>query len=256
MAFTLPVNRFKAALMAREKPITGLWLSMGSTAGTEILSDAGFDFVVIDGEHGPLTIDAVQTQLRAAEQGGSAIAARVPVNETWIIKQYMDVGAQTLVVPMIDTPAQAEAAARAMRYPPEGNRGAAAGVRAARYGRVPDYLNVANAEACLIAQVETAEALENLEAIAAVPGVDALFIGPSDLSASMGFTGRSTSPEMEKVIEDAIRRIKACGKPACTLSFDPETAKRYLSWGADMVAVGSDSGLLARAAAGLRKQFA
>lgn len=254
--FSVPKNRLKADLLARDRKLTGLWLALGSEPATEICADAGFDFVCVDGEHAPLDQDLVRRQLSAAELGSTAIVARPPVNEAWVIKQMLDSGAQTLIIPMVDTPEQAEAAVSACLYPPQGTRGAAGAVRAARYGRIRDYLTAANPEICIIPQVETMLAVDNIEAICAVPGVDAIFIGPSDLSASMGFTGRSTAPEVEEVIKTSIARIHACGKPVATLSFDVATAKRYMDYGAEMVAVGSDSTLLLKAAAELRRAFA
>lgn len=254
--FSVPVNRLKADLLARSRKMTGLWLALGSEPATEILADAGFDFVCVDGEHAPLDQDLIRRQLSAAELGSTSIVARPPVNEAWVIKQMLDSGAQTLIIPMVDTAEQAEAAVAACLYPPLGIRGAAGAVRAARYGRIRDYLTAANPEICIIPQVETQLAVDNIEAICAVPGVDAIFIGPSDLSASMGFTGKSTAPEVDAVIKESIARIHACGKPVVTLSFDVTVAKRYFEFGADMVAVGSDSSLLMRAAAELRKTFA
>lgn len=254
-AFDLPKNRFKAALRAAERPQLGLWLALGSTTATEILADAGYDYLVIDGEHAPLDIDLIRAQLVAGAAGDTPMIVRPPVNEPWIIKQICDAGAQTLIVPMVDTPEQAEAAVAAAHYPPRGIRGAAGGVRAARYGRIPDYLRKANAEICVIPQIETVEAVRNIPAIAAVEGVDALFIGPSDLSASAGHLGRPTCPEMEEIIRQALSDIRAAGRPAAILSYNPDTARRYLDWGADMVAVGSDGALLMRAAAELKKGF-
>lgn len=255
-AFDLPVNRFKSALAARERPQLGLWLSMGSATATEVLADAGYDFLVIDGEHAPLDIDLIHRQIAAAELGGTPVAVRPPVNEAWIIKQICDAGAQTLVIPMVDTAEQAEAAVAAAHFPPRGVRGAAGAVRAARYGRVRDYLQQANREVCVIAQIESPEAVRNIPTIAAVEGVDALFIGPSDLSAAMGHVGEPTHEDVESTIREAIAAIHAAGRPAGILSYDPETARRYLGHGADMIAVGSDGVLLMRAAAQLRERFA
>ncbi|MDF2233399.1 HpcH/HpaI aldolase/citrate lyase family protein [Albimonas sp. CAU 1670] len=249
--FSLPRNAFKAKLAARKDPVLGLWLMLGADASTELLADAGFDYVLIDGEHAPLDIDLMRRQIAAAERGASSVVARPPVNEAWVLKQLLDAGAQSFIIPMVDTAEQAEAAVQACHYPPRGIRGAAGVVRAARYGRIPGYLTKANAEICVVPQVETLTAVENIEAICAVDGVDAIFIGPSDLSASMGFTGQPGAPEVDEVIRSSIARIHACGKPACTLGFDEATVAKYLEMGADMVAVGSDVTLLLRGAAAL-----
>lgn len=253
--FPLPKNAFKAALAAREKPVLGLWLMLGSDPATELLADAGFDYVLIDGEHAPLDIDIIRRQIAAADHGTASVVVRPPVNETWVLKQMLDAGAQSFIIPMVDTAEQAQAAVAACLYPPEGVRGAAGVVRAARYGRIPGYLTKANAEICVVPQVETMTAVENIEAICAVPGVDAIFIGPSDLSNSMGFPGRPRAPEVDAVIKESIARIHACGKPVCTLGFDEATVKTYLDFGADMVAVGSDVTLLLRGAAELLAKF-
>ena len=253
--FALPRNAFKAALAAREKPVLGLWLGLGSTSATELLADAGYDFLCVDGEHSPLSIEGMRSQIAAAERGASSVVARPPVNEDWVIKQLLDAGAQSLIVPMVDTAEQAEAAVRAAKYPPEGIRGAAGVVRAARYGKIPGYLTAANAEICVVPQVETVTAMENIEAICAVEGVDAVFIGPADLSASMGLTGQLDAPELHAAVKDCIERIHAAGKPACTLAFDPAAVARYLDYGADMVAIGSDITLLSAGAGALLNHF-
>lgn len=254
-AFDLPKNRFKAALTARERCQVGLWLSLGNAPAAEILADAGYDWLVIDGEHSPLDIDLIRELLTATEWGDTPVIVRTPINEAWVIKMICDAGAQTFVVPMVDTPEQADAAVQAVRYPPRGIRGAAGGARAARYGRIPGYLTKADAEMCLIAQVETPLSISNIPAIAEVEGVDALFIGPSDLSANMGFLGQPTHPEVEEAIKNAIAAIHDAGKPAGILSYDPVTAQRYAGYGADMLAVASDASLLLKAAADLRKTF-
>ena len=254
-----PENTFKTRLTGGEGPaLTGFWLSLGSEGAAECLAGAGADFVVVDGEHAPNDLDLMRRQLMAAELGAAGatpVLARTPVNEAWVIKQLMDAGARTLIVPMVDTPEQAAAAARAMRFPPEGIRGVAGGTRATGYGRIPDYLTTANEGACCIVQIESREAVDNLEAIAATPGVDGLFIGPNDLAASHGRLGGAESPEMDAVIQDVIARIGAAGKPACILAFRPETAMKYRDWGARMVVIGSDTSLLTAGASALLAHF-
>jgi 4-hydroxy-2-oxoheptanedioate aldolase len=254
-AFDLPKNRFKAALAARERAQIGLWLSLGSAAATEMMADAGFDFIVVDGEHSPLDIDLIHAQIARAQLGDTPIVVRPPANEPAMIKQICDAGAQTLIVPMVDDAEQAEAAVAAAHYPPRGIRGVAGGVRASRYGRIPDYLRRANDEICVVVQIETERAVNNIDEIAAVPGVDALFIGPADLSASMGCLGRMTDPDMEKFIAETLGAIRLAGKPAGILSFDPEVAQRYLGYGADMLVAASDATLLMGAAEARRKMF-
>lgn len=256
---TAPVNGFKRRLAGEGGTLHGFWLSLASEGTAELLAGSGADFVVVDGEHAPNDLDLMRRGLMAAElgaaRGETQIVARSPINEAWVIKQLMDAGARSLIVPMVDTPEQAEAAARAMRFPPEGNRGVAGGTRASGYGRIPDYLTTANAQACCIVQIESRTAVDNLEAIAAVEGVDGLFIGPNDLSASYGFLGATESPEMESRIEEVIGRINAAGKASCILAFNPATALRYRGYGARMVVVGSDTTLLTAGAGALLSEF-
>ncbi|GAA4335917.1 4-hydroxy-2-oxoheptanedioate aldolase [Variovorax defluvii] len=253
-----PANPFKQALAAQRAQI-GLWLGLADAYSTEICAGAGFDWLLIDGEHSPNGLRSVleQAQAIAAYPGVNAIA-RVPLGHgdagTALIKQYLDLGVQTLLVPMVDTAAQAQALVRAMRYPPQGIRGMG-GARASRWGRYPAYANEANAQVCLLVQAETREALANLEAIAAVEGVDGVFIGPADLSASMGHVGNAGHPEVQAAIEDAIARIGRAGKAAGILTPDETLAQKYLDMGALFVAVGLDTNLLVRATSSLAARF-
>lgn len=250
-----PINQFKARLQAGEVQI-GLWMALASSNSTELLSHCGYDWLVLDGEHSPNDIPLMLQQLQAAQSGAAHIVARVPAGEVWMVKQVLDLGAQTVLVPMIDTAEQAREMVRAMRYAPEGIRGMGALGRASRYGLTPDYLTTANAQTCLLVQVETVKALKNLEDICAVEGVDGVFIGPADLSADMGFPGNQAAPEVQAVIKDAIERISAAGKPAGILVWGAEAGKRSVEWGAKFVAVGHDVGLLREAALHLRRQMA
>jgi 4-hydroxy-2-oxoheptanedioate aldolase len=246
-----PVNPFKQALKEGRTQI-GLWLGLADAYAAEICAGAGFDWVLIDGEHSP-------NDLRSTLQIAQAIAAypqthaiaRVPMGHgqvgQMLIKQYLDIGIQTLLVPMVDTPEQAQALVRSLRYPPQGVRGFG-GARASRWGRYADYPQRANDEVCLLVQLETRQALDNLEAIAAIDGVDGLFIGPSDLAASMGHLGQSTHPEVQQAIDDAIRRIRACGKAPGILTLDEKLARHQLGLGAQFVAVGIDHNVLSRGA--------
>lgn len=253
-----PTNPFKQALAEKRTQI-GLWLGLADAYCAEICAGAGFDWLLIDGEHSPNGLRSVlqQAQAIAAYPGANAIA-RVPVGHgdvgTALIKQYLDLGLQTILVPMVDTPAQAQAIARAMRYPPHGIRGMG-GARASRWGRYPAYAKEANEQVCLLVQAETREALANLDAIAAVDGIDGIFIGPADLSASLGHVGDPNHPEVQAAIADAIARIQRAGKAAGILTPDEAQARKYLELGALFVAVGLDTNLLARSTSALAARF-
>lgn len=213
-------NAFKAALADPSRArLTLCWLSLASDAVAELLGQAGFSACLIDGEHAPNDVEAIRRQIMAVELGGvSSAIARTPVNEAWVIKRLMDAGAQTILVPMVDTAEAAAEAAAALRFPPEGTRGVAGASRAAGFGGYrKNYLTTANAEACCLVQIESFKAVENIEAIAEVKGVDALFIGPSDLAASLGHLGSPNAPEVQRVVDAAIARIVATGKPCSRL---------------------------------------
>ena len=254
----LPANPFKQAL-AEKRPQIGLWLGLADAYSTEICALAGFDWLLIDGEHSPNDLRSIlqQAQVIAAYPDSHAIA-RVPVGHgsagTALIKQYLDLGLQTLLVPMVDTAQQAAALVRAMRYPPEGVRGMA-GARAARWGHYPRYAKEANAQVCLLVQIETREGMANLEPIAATEGVDGVFIGPADLSAALGHVGDPMHPQVQSTIQGAIARILESGKAAGILASDEALARSYLALGATFVAVGLDHQLLARATRALAASF-
>jgi len=253
-----PENLFKKAL-AERRPQIGLWLGLADAYSAEICAGAGFDWLLIDGEHSPNGLASVLAQAQAiAAYPDSHAIARVPLGHgdagTALIKQYLDLGVQTLLVPMVDTAAQAEAIVRATRYAPAGVRGMG-GARASRWGRYTDYATAANAQVGLLVQAETREALDNLDAIAAVDGVDGVFIGPADLSASMGHPGNAGHPDVQAAIADAIRRIRAAGKAPGILTPDEALAREYLKQGALFVAVGLDTNLLARGTATLAARF-
>lgn len=253
-----PQNPFKQALAAK-RPQIGLWLGLASAYSTEICAGAGFDWLLIDGEHSPNDLQSILAQAQAiAAYPGSHAIARVPVGHgnigVTLIKQYLDLGIQTLLVPMVDTQQQAADLVRAMRYPPLGIRGVG-GARASRWGRYPNYAKEANAQVCLLVQAETREAIANLDAIAATEGVDGVFIGPSDLSATHGHVGNPAHPEMQALIEDAIRRIVKAGKAAGILTPDETQAGKYLDMGATFVAVGLDSNLLMKHTSLLASRF-
>ncbi|MET3515960.1 4-hydroxy-2-oxoheptanedioate aldolase [Pseudacidovorax sp. 1753] len=248
-------NSFKNALAARQAQV-GLWLSMADSYAAEACATAGFDWLLIDGEHAPNNVLSILPQLQSVAAYRSHPVVRAVNGDTALIKQLLDIGAQTLLVPMVDTAEQAAALVSATRYPPEGIRGVGAAVaRASRWGARRDYLNEANDEVCLLVQAETRTALQNLEAICAVDGVDGVFIGPADLAASMGHRGKAGHPEVLAAIDDAIRTIVASGKAAGTLTSDATLARRYLDLGATFVAVGLDITLLVQATRKLAADF-
>jgi 4-hydroxy-2-oxoheptanedioate aldolase len=254
---TLLVNTFKQAL-AEKRPQIGLWLGLADTYSAEICAGAGFDWLLIDGEHAPNDLRSILGQLQAIAPYASHPIARLPVGHghigTTLIKQYLDLGVQTLLVPMVDTPEQAAELVRAMRYPPQGIRGMA-GARASNWGRNPSYVHEANAQVCLLVQAETETALRHLDEIAALEGVDGVFIGPADLSASMGHVGNPGHPQVQSAIADAISRIAKAGKAAGILATDEALARHYLALGATFVAVGLDTRLLVQATSLLASRF-
>jgi 4-hydroxy-2-oxoheptanedioate aldolase len=250
----LPVNRFKRAIAAGQLQI-GLWCSLCSNIAADIVRDSGFDWLLIDTEHSPNDIPDVLSQLQACEGGAATPIVRPAWNDMVLIKRCLDLGTQTLLVPYVQNPAEAKRAVEAVRYPSAGSRGVAVASRASRYGRVADYLKKANSEICLLVQVETRGAMDELEAIAAVEGVDGVFIGPSDLSASLGHIGDPAHPDVQKALETCVRRLRAAGKPAGILSGNEEEVRRYIGWGYTFVAVGSDVALLGRGADALAKKY-
>ena len=256
-----PANAFKKALADKQVQI-GLWLGLADPYTTEICAGAGFDWLLVDGEHAPNDVRSILAQLQAIAPYDSHPIARVPMGHghlgEMLIKQYLDVGVQTLLVPMVDTAGQAALLVRATRYPQNDSGGGIRGMggaRASRWGRYPKYANEANAQICLLVQAETQTALNNLDAIAATEGVDGVFIGPADLSASMGHVGNPGHPQVQAAIEDAIKRISKAGKAAGILTPDEAQARHYLELGALFVAVGLDTALLARHTSALAARF-
>jgi 4-hydroxy-2-oxoheptanedioate aldolase len=244
-------NPFKAALRQGRRQ-TGLWQALANSYTTEICAGAGFDWLLFDGEHAPNDIPLLLAQLQAAAAYPVHAIGRPPAGDPHIIKRYLDIGFQTLLMPFVETAEQAGALVRAVRYPPSGIRGVAPGLsRAARWGRIPDYLDRADDEICLLAQIESVAGIDNLDEICAVDGVDGLFIGPADLSAAFGYRGRPDHPEMVARLEEAIGRIVASGKAAGILALDPAFADRCAALGCTFIAVGTDAGLLARASSDL-----
>ena len=241
----LLTNTFKAGLAIGRTQI-GFWQALANPYTAEICATAGFDWLLFDGEHAPNDVPLMLAQLQAVSAYPVHAVARPPLGDARLIKQYLDIGFTTLLIPFVETPEQAKALVAATRYPPEGIRGVAAGiVRASRWNSIPQYLHRADAEICVLVQIETREGLENISAIAAVNGVDGVFIGPSDLSAALGYRGAPDHPHVVSAIEQAIGKIRAAHKPAGILSADLALAKRYIELGCRFVAVGTDAGLLA-----------
>lgn len=259
-----PINSFKQALAQREAQI-GLWLGLANAYTAEILAGTGYDWLLVDGEHAPNDLRSILHQLQAIASASSALPpgaraphaiARVPVGDTALIKQYLDIGAQTLLVPMVDTPEQARQLVRATRYAPEGVRGMGSALaRSSRWQAYPRYVHEANQQVCLLVQAETVEAMANLDAIAATPGVDGVFIGPADLSASMGHPGNPGHPDVQAAIHDGITRILRAGKAPGILATNEAQARQWLAAGALFVAVGVDTMLLTSAAQALLARF-
>jgi 4-hydroxy-2-oxoheptanedioate aldolase len=250
----LPRNTFKHAIAKGELQI-GLWCSLCSPITTEIVSHSGFDWLLLDTEHSPNEVPDVLAQLHASQAGTASAIVRPAWNDIVLIKRYLDIGAQSLLIPFVQTPEEARRAVEATRYPPGGIRGITGSGRASRYGRVKDYLKNAGQEICVLVQVETKSALDQIEAIASVDGIDGVFIGPNDLAASFGHIGNWGHRDVQAALEDAVRRLKKIGKPAGILTPNEEEAKRFIEWGYVFVAVGADLGLLARGADALAKRF-
>lgn len=250
----LPTNTFKRAILSGQ-PQIGLWSHLCSALSTEILADAGFDWLLLDMEHSPNELPDVLAQLQAMKGGTASAIVRPPWNDMVTFKRLLDIGVQTLLVPYVQTEAEARQAVAFTRYPPQGVRGYAGAPRASGYGRVKDYAHRCADELCVLVQVETVQGLNNLEAIANVQGVDGVFIGPGDLSAALGHLGNPKHPEVLAKIDDAIERIRACGKAPGILTGDTALAQHHLDRGCLFVAVGADQNLLRDSAQALAQRF-
>ncbi len=250
----LPHNALKHAIREGRSQI-GLWSSLSSNYTVEVIAGAGFDWILLDTEHSPNDLESVLQQAQAAAAYPVSTVARVPWNDMVTIKRFLDIGIQTLLVPYVCSVAEATDAVRFTRYPPAGVRGVAGSTRATRFGRVKDYARRAHEEICLLVQVETKGALDRLEDICGVDGVDGVFIGPADLHASLGYTGEINRPEVVTMIEEAMRRIRRCGKAPGVLAFAEDDIRRYIAAGALFTAVGSDAGILARGAEALCAKY-
>ena len=250
----LPQNSFKRALRAARAQI-GLWSSLSSNYTVEVIAGAGFDWILLDTEHSPSELENLLTQLQAAAPYATHPVVRVAWNDMVTIKRVIDVGAQSLLVPYVSSAAEAKNAVSYTRYPPSGVRGVAGTTRATRFGRIKDYARRAHEEICLLVQVETEQALQSIESICAIDGVDGVFIGPADLHASLGHTGEIANPKVKPLIDEAIRRIRQCGKAPGILTPNEADARHWLECGALFVAVGADVGILARGAEALAAKF-
>ena len=247
---------FRDALAAADRPLAGMWVCSGSPLIAELCAGAGLDWLLGDAEHSPNGLESILAQLQAIHGYPVTTMVRPPVNDTVLIKQYLDLGVQNLLIPMVHSVAEAEAAVAATRYPPEGVRGVGSALaRAARWNRVPDYLAHASDTISVTVQIESAAAVEAVEDILKVDGVDAIFVGPSDLAASMGVLGQQEHPEVRAAVEQCLEAAKRDGKPAGVNAFNPDTARHYLDAGASFILVGADVALLARGSETLAAQF-
>jgi 4-hydroxy-2-oxoheptanedioate aldolase len=250
----LPQNHFKRALAEGRQQI-GLWCSLPGAYVAEAVAGSDFDWLLLDTEHSPGDPLTVMSQLQAVAPYPVSAVVRPASNDAVLVKRFLDLGAQSLLIPYVQNAEEAAAAVAAMRYPPEGIRGVSGVTRATRFGRVAGYAKRAHEELCLLVQIETQQALDQLEQIAAVDGVDGVFIGPADLAASLGHAGEPGHPRIKAIIEEAIARIRACRKPAGILTPDTAFAKRCIELGTTFTAVGVDANILARSTEALAKQF-
>lgn len=248
-------NRFKKAISEGRQQI-GLWSTLSTAFAAEAVAGAGFDWLLLDTEHSPGDVLTVMAQLQALS-GYAELSpvVRPATNDPVLIKRFLDVGAQSLLIPYVQSADEAAAAVAAVRYPPAGIRGVSALTRATQFGRIKDYATAASDEICVLVQIETQAGLDALESIASVDGVDGVFIGPADLAASLGHIGALDHPVVVAAVEDAIHRIAKIGKPSGILTGSPQFAERCIELGTCFTAVGVDVGLLARAADALLKRF-
>ena len=247
---------FRDALASTGRPLAGMWVCSGSPLVAELCAGSGLDWLLVDAEHSPNGLESILAQLQAVNGYPVHTLVRPPVNDTVVIKQYLDLGVQNLLVPMVNSAAEAEAAVAATRYPPEGVRGVGSALaRAARWNRIPDYLARAGDTISLTVQIESEAAVAAVAEILKVDGVDGIFLGPSDLAASMGLLGQQEHPKVRAAVEHCLAAATAAGKPAGVNAFNPATAKSYLAAGAAFVLVGADVALLARGSEALAAEY-
>ena len=250
-----PINMFKQAL-ANGETVIGCWLSLANSFSTEAMGTTGFDWLLVDSEHSPNDIRSLREQLIALDSSPSTAVVRVPIGETWIIKQVLDIGAQTILVPMVESAEEARELVRACRYPPDGIRGVGyVTSRAGGFGTIPDYGKTADEQICLLVQVENRAGLDALDEILEIDGIDGVFIGPADLSADLGHMSDMMHPDMQKVIMGSIEKIAASGKAAGILSLNDEMTQKSLDAGARFVAVGIDMVTLTTTASALSAKW-
>jgi 4-hydroxy-2-oxoheptanedioate aldolase len=251
-----PEAGFSAALAAAGRPLAGMWVCSGSPLVAELCAGSGLDWLLIDAEHSPNGLESLLAQLQAVHGYPVLPVLRPPVLDPVLIKQYLDLGAQTLLIPMIDTPELAELAVRSAHYPPQGIRGVGSALaRASRWNRVDGYLQTAGDAVSIIVQIESREAVENIEQIVAVPGLAGVFLGPADLAASMGVLGQQEHPDVIAAVEHCIAVARAHGVSAGVNAFAEPLARRYLEAGASFVLVGADVSLLARGSEALAARY-
>jgi 4-hydroxy-2-oxoheptanedioate aldolase len=247
---------FRDALADSGRPLAGMWVCSGSPLVAEICAGAGLDWLLIDMEHSPNGLESVLAQLQAVGASPVTPVVRVPIGDVVTLKQVLDLGAQNLLVPMVSSAAEAEELVAAVRYPPRGRRGVGSALaRSARWNRVDDYLAHADEHVSLFVQIETAEGVEAAAEIAAVDGVDGVFVGPSDLAASMGLLGQQTHPDVTAAVMRTFDAVRRAGKPVGVNAFDPAAAQAYLDAGAAFVLVGADVALLARGSEALAHRW-
>ena len=244
------------ALASSPRPLAGMWVCSGSPLVAEICAGAGLDWLLIDMEHAPNGLESVLAQLQAVAAYPVVPVVRVPVGDPVIIKQVLDLGARTILVPMVSSPAEAQKVVEAARYPPRGRRGVGSALaRSARWNRIDDYLTGADAHVSVFVQIETVQAVEVAADIAAVDGIDGVFVGPSDLAASMGLLGQQTHPDVTAAVRRAFADVLSSGTPVGVNAFDPAGADQYLAAGASFILVGADVAVLARASESLAARF-
>jgi 4-hydroxy-2-oxoheptanedioate aldolase len=247
---------FRDALAHADRPLAGMWVCTGSPLVAEICAGSGLDWLLVDMEHSPHSLESVLTQLQAVAAYPVTPVVRVPTGDVVTIKQVLDLGTQNLLVPMVSSAQQARAVVEAVRYPPRGRRGVGSALaRSARWNRVTGYLEDADEHVSLVVQIETTEGVAAAAEIAAVDGVDGVFVGPSDLAASMGLLGRQDHPDVVAAVHRTFEAVRAAGKPVGVNAFDPALARGYVGAGAAFVLVGADVTLLARGSESLAERF-
>lgn len=250
-----PINEFKSALK-NDRTLLGCWVGLVDACAAEMSASAGFDWLLVDGEHAPNDIRSIVPQLQVISASDSAPIVRLPHSEPWLIKQALDIGCQTLLIPMVESAEQAEQLVKATQYPPNGIRGVGAALaRASNYSGIPDYTTTADEQICLLVQVENRAGLEALDTILQVDGVDGVFIGPADLAADLGYMGKPTEPVVVNAIDDALARIEASSKASGILAIDDAMIKKYIAMKVDFIGIGIDVTLFANAMRSLASRY-